>query len=73
MEDVLIKINGYEKYFTENKDIYSIQEILSRLEDLYFDVERLEEELKGLEQDIEDNYRPIPISEQVGISDRDFY
>ena len=30
------------------------------------------EELERLEQDLKDNYRPIPVSEQYGISDRDF-
>lgn len=46
--------------------------LLSSIEDLLSDKEQLEQEIRDLKQDIEDNYRPIPISEQVGISDRDF-
>lgn len=42
------------------------------IDELITDKENLEEEIKSLKQDIEDNYRPIPIAEQVGISDRDF-
>lgn len=72
MESILVKITGYEKYFGEGKDVYSLEEILNQLEELYFDKERLEEELRDLQQEMEDNYRPIPMSEQAGISDRDF-
>lgn len=42
------------------------------IDELITDKENLEEEIKSLKQDIEDNYRPIPIAEQVGVSDRDF-
>jgi len=42
------------------------------IDELIADKEHLEEEIKNLKQDMEDNYRPIPIAEQVGISDRDF-
>lgn len=42
------------------------------IDELIADKEHLEEEIKNLRQDMEDNYRPIPIAEQVGISDRDF-
>lgn len=46
--------------------------IQSFIDEIIADKEHLEEELRDLKQDLEDNYRPIPISEQVGISDRDF-
>lgn len=49
-----------------------IDTLENKVENLTADKEHLEEELKDLKQDLEDNYRPIPISEQVGISDRDF-
>lgn len=56
-------------YISISQYIYKLE---SQIEDLTADKEHLEEELKDLRQDLEDNYRPIPISEQVGISDRDF-
>lgn len=60
-----------KKYF-KDKDFYSINELIGIIEDLDCDVERLEDELKDIKSDMEDNYRPIPYSEQVGISDSDF-
>ena len=72
MDEVLIKVTGYEKYFIDKKELYTIVEILNRLEDLYLDNEVLEEELEDLKRDIEDNYKPVPLSEQVGIDYRDF-
>lgn len=47
-------------------------DVISLLEDLVGKYRTLEEELENTKQDLEDNYRPVPISEQVGISDRDF-
>ena len=42
------------------------------IEDLLLEIDRLQEKYEDLEQDIEENYKPIPVSEQYGISDRDF-
>ena len=72
MENVLIKVTGYEKYFIEKKELYTLTEVLNRLEDVYLDNEILEEELHDLKRDIEDNYKPITPSEQVGVDYRDF-
>ncbi len=47
-------------------------DVISLLEDLVGKYRTLEEELENTKQDLEDNYRPIPVAEQVGISDRDF-
>lgn len=59
------------KYFEDNEYI-SFDDLIGCIEDLDSEVEHLKEKYKGLEQDLEDNYRPIPVSEQVGISDKDF-
>ncbi len=72
MDDVLVRVTGYEKYFVDKKDLYTIVEILNRLEDVYLDNEILVEELYDLKRDIEDNYKPITPSEQVGVDYRDF-
>lgn len=42
------------------------------IDDLFVELEKEREKNADLRQDIEDNYRPISIAEQVGISDRDF-
>lgn len=48
------------------------ESITSIFEDLISEIDKLEEKYSDLKQDLEDNYRPISVSEQVGISDRDF-
>lgn len=42
------------------------------LSELVWEIERLETELNGLRQDIEENYRPISLAGQYGISEKDF-
>lgn len=54
------------------KDLVTIDEILDKLCELDSDKARAEEELEDLQQDIRDNYKPVPYSEQVGISDKEF-
>lgn len=46
--------------------------MLSMIEDLLCEIEHLEEKIEDIIQDRNDNYKPIPYAEQVGISDRDF-
>lgn len=62
------------KWFdAENFDGYiDTDELISIIDDLIYEVGRLEERLEDLEEDIRDNYKRIPISEQVGINDDDF-
>ncbi len=62
------KIVGYkiEPFEMEEDDVISL------LEDLVYEYESLKDELDYVVSDRDDNYRPIPISEQIGISDRDF-
>lgn len=75
--DKVSKITGGEyeiKWFdAENLDGY-IDEytMLYMIEDLIYEIDRLQEEIEDMEQDIHDNYRPIPMAEQVGVSDGDF-
>lgn len=58
--------------YTINPMTMEEDDIISLLEDLVGKYRTLEEELEKTKQDLEDNYRLIPISEQVDISDRDF-
>lgn len=54
------------------QETMSWNDLLETIDEKESDILELKEEISRLKQDIEDNYRPIPISEQVGISDRDF-
>ncbi len=49
--------------------IDSVGEIIA---DLLLAVDRLEEEIEDIEQDRDDNYKPISYAEQVGYNERDF-
>ena len=62
------------KWFdAENIDGYiDTENLMSIIEDLICEVDRLQEEIEDMEQNIQDNYKPIPVAEQVGISDKDF-
>ena len=70
-----ITLTNYDiKWFdAENVDGYiEPDNIITMIEDLVYEIEDLKEKIKHIKQDIQDNYRPIPYSEMVGISDRDF-
>ncbi len=45
---------------------------LSIIEDLMHEIDILNEKIEDLEQDVEDNYRPIKKEEQYEVSYRDF-
>ena len=47
-------------------------DVISILEDLVSNYHILKKEFEDYKKYIEDNYKPISIAEQVGISDRDF-
>ena len=52
--------------------VYDNEQIENMLQDLIIEIDRLEEKIEDIEKDREDNYEPIPVGEQVGISDSDF-
>ena len=47
-------------------------DVIGILEDLVSNYHILKKEFEDYKKYIEDNYKPISIAEQVGISDRDF-
>ena len=49
-----------------------VEELFSMIEDLLIELDRAEEKYKDLEEQLRENYRPISIAEQYGISERDF-
>ena len=48
-----------DKYYLDQNDILSI------IEDLLLEIGHLEEKYEDLERDMQDNYRHIPIEEQI--------
>ena len=75
MNKVLIDIREESeqiKRIFKGQDTVTIEQLLSKIEDLDDDNEYLEDKIKDMEQDIEDNYRRIPYAEQVDISDAYF-
>ena len=74
MENIFIKTDEslILNQLYKDKDKVPLSEILDLLEDLQTENEKLKEQLEDLNNDLEENYKPIPLSEQYGISDRDF-
>lgn len=75
MKDIYINLRTQSKTIKENfknKDFISVDELLDKFEDLIFELEAVKEEYNDFKKDVEDNYKYMPIDEQVGISDRDF-
>lgn len=67
MEKILVDIREESKQIKrifENKDLISIEDLLSKIEELDDDKGYLEDKIKDMEQDIEDNYKPISKAEQ---------
>lgn len=70
-----ITLTNYDiKWFdAENISGYIKEEnLIDIIEDLILEVNRLEEEIEDIEEDIRDNYKRISNDEQVGISSKDF-
>ena len=65
----LIEIN--KKLVIENERLRN--ELETQNLDMGLEIEHLKEKIKDIEQDRDENFKRIPIAEQVGISDKDFY
>ena len=60
-------------YDDDNMKAYiDTDEIVTLIEDLLSEIDRLNEKIEDMEEDIRDNYRPISLSEQYDVSDCDF-
>ena len=68
LDDDLLKIYRRVINYWRNK----CQNLESDKEELEYHIEVLEEKIKKIEDDRDENYRPIPIAEQLDISERDF-
>lgn len=68
LDDDLLKIYRRVINYWRNK----CQNLESDKEELEYHIEVLEEKIKKIEDDRDENYSPIPIAEQLDISERDF-
>ena len=59
-----IVMKDYNLKSFKEKDVYTLDEILDIIQDLESEKFRLEEELEDLKQDMEENYKRIPVEEQ---------
>lgn len=59
-----IVMKEYDLKSFKEKDVYTWDEILDIIQDLESEKFRLEEELEDLKQDMEENYKRIPVEEQ---------
>lgn len=58
---------GDELFYIEPETIESM------FEDLFCEIDSLEEKIEDMEDNIRDNYRPISPYEMYGVSERDFH
>ena len=75
LKDILIKCDGFN--FVENNSVanrtITLEDLLNICQDLYYENQRLEEQIEELEQDIEDNYIKRPQSDYTGDFEDDRY
>lgn len=73
-DDIYIKCSDrdFTDGFSDREKIMTLKEILDLCDDLYYENQELEEKIKDIEQNIEDNYRPISKAEQYDIKNEDF-
>ena len=72
MENVYIKTDSYtllKKYF-KNQDLISIEDLITLIDDLSYDVNKMSEEYENLLQDVRDNYKFIDTREAIGYDER---
>ena len=62
-KDLRIDIRESNKWIKDrfkNKDIITLDDLFGDYQDLIDEVDHLEEELRDLKKDMEENYRPLP-------------
>lgn len=69
-----LQIDKLKKYIPiEKSDILSIDDLLSMIQELYYECERLTEKYEDYKQYVEDNYKQRSPYDLYGISERDFH
>lgn len=66
MDDLCVKVKGqwFENLF--DKDWVSVEEIIEKLELAIDERDYYKQELEDFKKDVEDNYRPLTLREQIG-------
>lgn len=74
-DSVYVDLRNENKWIREifnYKDLVTIEEMLTKIENLNEELEYTQEKFEDFKRDVEDNYRRLEVSEQLDISDRDF-
>ena len=60
-------ITDYDGQLVKREEYYYVNEdaVISMLEDLYYEIDHYKEQYEDLKQDMQDNYKHIPIEEQI--------
>lgn len=64
--------NRWIRELFSNKDFISVEDLLTKCEDLKDELDHVTEEYEDFKRDVEDNFKRVELSEQLDISDRDF-
>ena len=79
MEDLIITDEEARKLLDKAGKItgtdyinYSIQSFICALEDLMYEIDFLNDEIQHINQDVEDNYKPITKEEEICFNEKDF-
>ena len=64
--------NRWIRELFSNKDFISVEDLLTKCEDLKDELDHVTEEYEDFKRDVEDNYKRISVEEQLYIIDRDF-
>lgn len=69
MENIYIDLRQENKWIRErlnNKDMISISDLMDEFENLLYELEGVQEELKEFKNEVEENYETIKYSRQIG-------
>lgn len=65
-----INMKGYNLENFKDKDLYTWDEIISKIEDMESEICRLNEENEEIKRDVEDNYKRLSQEEQIEFDER---
>ena len=68
----IVSHERHERLVTVEEVVECTELNLRRVEELEDDLKEAKRDYEDLEQDLEDNYKPISLKEMYGVSDRDF-
>lgn len=75
MGDIYVDLRTQNRWIQEAfdfEDAVSIDDMFAKIEDLLDDLKELRQEFEEYKSDVADNYKCIPLAEQLDITDRDF-